>query len=352
MSVFQKARNEMAYLKAGFYGEAGSGKSFTSSRIAIGLVKYIKAKKPVMYFDTETGSDFLIRQFTEAGIELHTFKSRAFSDLLVAVDEAEKTASVMIIDSITHVWNELIESYMKKLELKRLSLKHWIPLKTTWREFTTRYVNSKLHIIVCGRSADKWEEVEDPEDGSKELRKTGTKMRTETEMGYEPSLLVELEAVQLTARAGGAYVHRAYVKKDRFDVINGHVFDQPGFESFLPHISLLNLGGEHKALEQGRNSTAMFERNDIGARKVETREILIEKIGNEIKLIYPGQNEADKTARLKLMEKIFQTHSWTEICMRRKNEELQVGLDAIIALRVQPETASVVDEKKSKKGGK
>lgn len=155
MNIFQKAQNEMAYLKAGFYGEAGSGKSFTSSQIAIGLVKYIKAKKPVMYFDTETGSDFLIRQFEEAGIELHAAKTRAFADLLVAVDEAEKSASVMIIDSITHVWNELIESYMKKLELKRLSLKHWIPLKTTWREFTTRYVNSKLHIIICGRSADK-----------------------------------------------------------------------------------------------------------------------------------------------------------------------------------------------------
>jgi len=350
--IFKEAQNEMAYLKAGFYGEAGSGKSFTSSRIAIGLVKYIKAKKPVMYFDTETGSDFLIRQFKEAGIELHTAKTRAFSDLLVAVDEAEKTASVMIIDSITHVWNELIESYMKKLELKRLSLKHWIPLKTTWREFTTRYVNSKLHIIVCGRSADKWEEVEDPEDGSKELRKTGTKMRTETEMGYEPSLLVELEAIQLSPRVGGQLIHRAHVKKDRFDVINGQVFDQPTFETFLPHISLLNLGGEHKAIESGRDSTAMFERNDVGARKMETREILIEKIGNEMMLIYPGQTENDKTGRLNLRSKIFQTNSWNEICTRRTNEELQAGLDAIIALKGKDNAAPAADEKKSKKGGK
>lgn len=351
MSVFQKAQNEMAYLKAGFYGEAGSGKSFTSSRIAIGLVKYIKAKKPVMYFDTETGSDFLIRQFKEAGIELHTAKTRAFADLLVAVDEAEKTASVMIIDSITHVWNELIESYMKKLELKRLALKHWIPLKTTWREFTTRYVNSKLHVIICGRSADKWDEVED-EDGAKELRKVGTKMRTETELAYEPSLLIELELIQTSPHVGGALIHRAHVRKDRFDIINGQHFDNPGFEAFLPHISLLNLGGEHKAIEPGRDSTAMFERNDIGARKMETREILIEKIGNEIKLIYPGQTEGDKTARINLMKQIFQTSSWTEICTRRKNEELQVGLEAIIAFTGKVDVAPATDEKKSKKGGK
>jgi hypothetical protein len=96
----------------------------------------------------------------------------------------------------------------------------------------------------------------------------------------------------------------------------------------------------------------MFERNDVGARKMETREILIEKIGNEIKFIYPGQNENDKTARLKLMERIFQTHSWTEICTRRKNEELQVGLDAIIALKGKDDAVPAADEKKSKKGGK
>jgi hypothetical protein len=96
----------------------------------------------------------------------------------------------------------------------------------------------------------------------------------------------------------------------------------------------------------------MFERNDIGARKMETREILIEKIGNEIKLIYPGQTEADKTARLQLMKQIFQTHSWTEICTRRKNEELQAGLDAIIAFTGTVSSAPPADEKKSKKGGK
>ena len=365
MSLLQPATAQMAYLKLGLYGIAGTGKTFTASLVAVGLSNFIKSKKPIAMVDTETGSDFVRpRLFDPAGKKLLVAKTKAFSDLLGIVDDAEKGSEenpqgcdILIIDSISHFHDELMAAYLKKNQLTRMRLRDWQPLKATWREFTDRFVNSKLHIILCGRSGDVWEEKEDPDDGSVELKKVGTKMRAEREISYEPSLLIEMEAVPLTARIGSQLIRRAFVKKDRFDIIDGKAFDNPGFEAFLPHISLLNLGGEHKALEPGRDSTAMFERNDVGARKMETREILIEKIGNEIKLIYPGQNEGDKTARINLMKQIFQTSSWTEICTRRKNEELQAGLDAIIAFTGKVGGASVTDEKKSKiwsyrKGGK
>jgi hypothetical protein len=232
----------------------------------------------------------------------------------------------MIIDSITHIWNELIESYLKKNEKKRLSLRDWQPLKATWKDFTDRYVNTKIHMIWCARSADVWEEAEDPEDGSKELRKTGTKPRTEAQLGYEPSLLMEMESVQLSARIGGAYIHRAYVKKDRFDVIDGQVFDNPTFDSFYPHIVLLNLGGEHKAIETDRNSQDMFERGDTGEQRRLNREILLEKISNEIKLLYPGMSENDKMARIKFLQEVFESNSWTEISTRHPMDRLEAGL--------------------------
>ena len=361
MNIFQEAKPEMAYLKLGIYGEAGSGKSFTASKVAIGLCKLIDSKKPVAFADTETGSDFVRHLFLKEKIRLFVTKTRTFAKLIEdkdkdgkilpgILDEAESECSVLIIDSITHYWNELIDAYLKKMNKTRLTLRDWQPLKATWREFTTRFINSKLHIVLCGRSADKWEEVEDPEDGSKELRKTGTKMRTETEMAYEPSLLVEMEAVQLSARTGGAYVHRAYVKKDRFDIINGQVYDDPTFESFLPHIEKLNLGGEHKAIEPGRSSVDLFNNENIGEKRMLNRDILLEKIGNEIKLLYPGQKEEEKTARLMFMKEIFGTHSWTEISSKRTNEELRAGLEAIEARTKKQECP--FKEPESKKGKK
>jgi hypothetical protein len=161
MNLLRKASPEMAYLKLGIYGEAGSGKTFTSSRVAIGLAAFIKSKKPVGFADTETGSDFVAPAFKAVGLGLIVAKTRAFADLLGIIDEAAGVCDILIIDSVTHFWNELIDAYLKKNEKKRLTLRDWQPLKQTWREFTDRFVNSKLHIILCGRSADKWEEVEE-----------------------------------------------------------------------------------------------------------------------------------------------------------------------------------------------
>lgn len=330
MSIFQDARPEMAYLKLGIYGESGTGKTYTSTLVTVGLHRHIKATKPVYFLDTETGSDFVLPRFRAAGIALRTAKTRAFSDLLAGTDEAEKEGSVLIVDSITHFWNELVDAYLRANNRKRLALKDWQPIKQTWREFTDRFVNSRLHIIVAGRSADKWDEVED-EDGVKELRKTGTKMRAETELSYEPSLLVEMELLQLSARVGGTLLRRGHVRKDRFDIIDGQHFDNPTFESFLPHIERLNLGGEHKAIEPGRDSRAILEDPNIGEKRATRKEILLEKVKNEIQKLYPGQNEKDKLARISLMEETFGTNSWTEISTFLGLEKLEDGLTKLTA---------------------
>jgi hypothetical protein len=330
MSIFEDARPEMAFLKLGIYGEAGTGKTFTSTKVAIGLHDLIKSGLPVYFFDTETGSDFVREKIKAAtGHELKVAKTRAFADLVKGIDEIPPGA-IVIIDSITHYWTEIMESYRKKNNLSRLSLNHWIPIKAMWAEFTDRFVNSKLHIILCGRSADKWGDVED-ESGIKELKKIGTKMRTEGQMAYEPSLLVEMELIQVSAKLGSELIHRAYVRKDRFDVINGQIFDDPGFESFLPHVQLLNLGGEHRAFDTDRNSQAMFDDPNIGEKRALNKEILCEKIANEIKKLFPAQTEKDKAERIKLMEEVFGTNSWTEISTLFKNDRLAIGLEVIQA---------------------
>ena len=112
--LFKPAEPEVAYLKMGIYGGQGSGKTRTATEVAIGLFKHTKAKKPVYFLDSETGSDYVRPIFAKHKVPFHNAKSRAFSDLLIAMDEAEREASVFICDSVTHFWDELIESYKKK----------------------------------------------------------------------------------------------------------------------------------------------------------------------------------------------------------------------------------------------
>src|SRR5687768_3952639 len=120
MGMFKKATNEQAYLKCGVMGFAGAGKTFTATQIAIGLVRYARdlkiagADKPVMFLDTETGSDWVRHLFEDNHIELQVAKTRAFTDMLAAVDEAEEHGFLMMIDSVSHFWRDLTDSYARR----------------------------------------------------------------------------------------------------------------------------------------------------------------------------------------------------------------------------------------------
>ena len=324
MTIFQKGKLEACYLKMGLYGIAGSGKTWTASLVAIGLHKYIKSDKPVFFLDSETGSDYVLHLFQNEKIDLKVAKSRAFADLLVAVDTAEKEGSIIIIDSLTHHWDELVESYKKRKQIGRLSIQHWGEIKPTWREFSERFVTSSLHIIVCGRSGDVWEDVMDDE-GVKELKKTGTRFRTEKEMSYEPSILAELEIVRKTPKE---WIHRAFVVKDRFNALTFQKIDDPTFEDFLPHIEKLGLKGKHRALDKDRDSQALFNNPSMGENKYKQKNILLEKIQNTIYRVYPGQTQEAKIGRLDLLMKAMGTDSWNEIT-EFKNDKLDAGLKAL-----------------------
>jgi hypothetical protein len=69
-NFFMEVANTKPYFKAAFEGFAGSGKTYTTALVAIGLHQKIKSKKPVVMFDSEKAAKFLKRVFNEAGIEL------------------------------------------------------------------------------------------------------------------------------------------------------------------------------------------------------------------------------------------------------------------------------------------
>lgn len=333
MTLLRKATNQTAYLKAGIMGFAGSGKTFTAADIAIGLSKTVGDGKPVAFFDTETGSDFLIPKFKEQGIELLVAKTRTFKDLLDFMKEAETQCSVAVIDSITHVWQEILEGYTTKLRRRNgLSFKDWGPIKTEWRGFTDRYINTKMHVILCGRAGFEYDMTED-EDGKKELHKTGTKMKAESEMGYEPSLLLEMERVNAdkTLKQGqrSGWIHRCHVLKDRTNRMNGEAIDNPTFASFAPVVAFLNIGGEHIGVSAGNSSADLFDSPESYNARKKRVEIVLELILDAFTEAQVGGTSAvAKEAQVKNLKAAFGTSSWTAIKDMRL-EELEGGLAAL-----------------------
>ena len=322
-SMLKPASNRMAYAKVGLYGSAGSGKTRTATEIAIGLHKRIGSTKPIVVFDTEPAFGFVLPLFQEAGIELLVAdESRALKDLMAFMSEAERVSDIAIIDSITHTWRDAQESYLSRLNARRKSenkrplmsmeFHHWRPIKAAWAEFTDRFLSSKMHVIVCGRAGNIYE-YQDKDDGTgkKELITVGTRMATEKELGYEPSLLIEM----IADRDDGKIVNVALIQKDRADKLNGKELRMPTFESFRPHFEALNIGGEHFGSMDKRDSQEMFEDADEGGWDVEKRqrEIWCEEIQGLMVKYYPSQSAEHKQAKMDLLNDIFGTRSWTKV---------------------------------------
>lgn len=343
--LLKPAKNKMAFAKVGIYGTAGSGKSRTATEIAIGLHKEIGSKKPIVVFDTEPAFSWLLPIFERHGIEvLVADESRALADLMQFMDEAERVADIVIIDSITHIWRDAQDSYLKKINDQRknqgkkkiyaLEFHHWKPIKAAWSAFTDRFLSSKMHVIVCGRAGNIYE-YQDKDDGSnkKELITTGSRMATEKELGYEPSLLFEMVA----DRRDGKTINVAVIQKDRADRINGREFPMPTFESFKPHFEALNLGGEHFESMEKRDSTDLYEDIDEQGwdKEKQQRQIWSEEIIELMKKFAPSQSLDDKKKRVDWMEKYFKTRSWTAIenmhsrILIEGYKTMKVDLDAV-----------------------
>lgn len=361
MSLIEALDTGQGYLKAGFLGFQKSGKTWTSAILACGVKNHLKLDGPIVMFDTEGGSGYIAGLVQEkTGTRLAGKRSRSFDELLAVAHEAEHAgASVFIADSMTHVWRELCAAHLKGInEVRRskgqgprtrLEFQDWNPIKEKWARWTDWYLNSKMHVVICGRAGYEYD-MEEREDGSgKDLVKTGIKMKTEGEFGFEPSLLIEMERVQLLGDKT-TLVHRATVIGDRFGAMDAAQADNPDFSFFLPHVSRLTPGAHAPIDVAVKSDPGIGEDGDAEwGRERKARVILCEEIQGELLRAWPGQTAAEKKAKVEAIERAFGTRSWTAV-ESLNSETLRVGLEtmreivAAATTKGAPEAAAVGGE--------
>lgn len=328
-SILQSLDNQPGFLKAGLLGFAGSGKTMTATLIAIGTREFFKLDGPIAMFDTEGGSAYLRDMVRErTGKPLLGVRSRSIDDLLNVGHESVKTGvSVLIVDSMTHIWRDVVDSYKREVNSQRaakgweprtdLQFQDWGPIKAKFAEWTDFFLNAPLHIVICGRAGLEYAD-EVNERGKKEKVVTGTKMQTEKEFGFEPSLLVEMEIISERVagkrKSGGAVHRRATVIKDRFDVIDGKQFQNPTFNDFLPHIKRL-APADHAPIDMSPKTK--LDVNETGdtqwVREKRNREKLCEEIAGVLTSAWPGQSAEDKKWKADILWEVFGTRSWTAV---------------------------------------
>lgn len=337
MPILQPA-SEPAYLKAGVLGFAKSGKTHTAFGLAVGTRRHFDLAGPIAVFDTEDGAGHhKTRVEAETGQPLLVVKSRSLVDLMTTVDECIALGvSVLIVDSITHVWREVVDSYMTELraaarkkgwrEPDKTEFQDWSRIKMRWASWPDRYLTSPLHIVVCGRAGYEYDFQED-DRGKKELIKTGVKMKAEAEFGFEPSLLFEMERVQLPGKLG-ELINRATVIGDRFDILNGKTCDFPTFDFFRPYVERLK-PAQHAPVDTAHKTSFGLDENrgDEWKRERDRREVLAEKIAAAFQLAnLGGQSAEDKKNKAALLKKYWGTTSWKEISERTPSAAMAAAL--------------------------
>lgn len=370
MGILQKAENTMAYFKCGIFGFQGSGKTFTATQIGIGICKAVD-NPSMAFFATEPGHNFLLSAIREEGIDVFDVKSRSFDDLLVTINECQQEGiAVLIVDSITHVWQELKDAYMTKTQRKKLEFQDWgrIKGKGGWLDYADLFNNSSVHIIASGRAGYDYD-FSYNEDGSKDLVKTGTKMKAEAEFGFEPSLVIEMERLtradidleevsqiknikerrkakqSITVSPGSQFIHRMNILKDRANLLNGQHFDFTGnvgwqdiFPCVEPHLRTLNIGGKHEGVDTTRTSEQRFDRggNTEWKREETAKQIALEEITAEVRKHIPGRTDEATNAKTYLSEFVFGTSS-SKALEGFSSQLLRQGLERIKVIFTVPE---------------
>ncbi len=330
-NFFALIGNTKPYFKAAFEGFAGTGKTYTAAKVAIGLHKRVGSKKPVIIFDTEKAAKFLKSMFAAEGIEVLVRESKSLADLKETMTRMREGASdVLIIDSISHVWEDFLKSYAEKVRRTRLEFQDWGVIKPTWKtEFSDVFVRDPYHIIMTGRAGYEYENEINKETGKREIYKSGIKMKVEGETAYEPDLLVLMERMQ--EMEGGSIkkvTRQGIVIKDRSTVIDGKVFENPDFKDFAPAIDVMLEAPEKLETTAERDAGTLFRTEEEKYEWKQMKKRWLEEIENYLVSVWPGQSADQKKLKIDAIKYAFDTMSWTVVESLRP-EALEAGFKRV-----------------------
>lgn len=303
MAGFRKAKAEQAALKMGIFGPAGSGKTFTALLIAEGLAALDGRR--VAYWDTEHGTDFYAKAVPNRRChpEAFDFDATYHRSLTTGLGEVKaldpRTHGVVVIDSMTHLWEAAVAAYSGSRPGGKIPMQAWSGIKRPYKELMTWMINSPLHVIILGRQAYEW--GQDDETGA--TVQAGVKFKAEGETGYEPHLLVRMEGVKplradgKTVQINAEAVPTMFVIKDRTGVLQGRVIELPNYKTVAaPIVGLL---GGTQAQVQTEDAAAVIDAENLrkaeqekAARSFELRKQFLARFD-----LVKGPAEADVIAK-------------------------------------------------------
>lgn len=207
---FKKAVKEGAKLRLAIFGPSGSGKTFTALRIATG----IGGRIGVMDSERRTARKYADR-FTFDVMELD---DRTVSGYIAAVQEADREKiDVLVIDSASHAWQELLEDVDKlaAAKFRGNTFAAWSEGTPKQHAFIDALLEFSGHLIVTMRSKTEWQTAS--VNGKATPVRVGLAPQQGKGIEYEFDLLMELSTE-----------HVGNIIKDRTSRYQDALIEKPG----------------------------------------------------------------------------------------------------------------------------
>jgi len=180
----QTAQRKRAKIKMGLQGPSGSGKTMSTILVAFGLCN---DWSKVALIDTENHSAELyahLGHYKTCQLEPPHSPER----FIEAIELCEKEgAEVIILDSITHEWEYLIDYHSS---LQGNSFTNWAKVTPRHNDFVKKILQSQCHVICTMRT--KQDYVLSEKNGKMVPEKVGLKSVQRDGMDYELSLVFDL----------------------------------------------------------------------------------------------------------------------------------------------------------------
>lgn len=199
----RKSERKQAKIKMALQGSAGSGKTMSALLLAKGLTNDNLSK--VAIIDTENGSSDLYAHLGSYNV-LNMQPPYTPEKYIQAIDIClEAGMEVIIIDSISHCWDELLDFHSK---LPGNSFTNWNKVTPRQKAFVDKILQSPAHFISTMRT--KQDYVLNQKNGKYVPERVGLKAVQRDGVEYEFTLVFDIDSK-----------HFATASKDRTNLFNG-----------------------------------------------------------------------------------------------------------------------------------
>ena len=250
MSSFAKATKASTWLRLCTYGVSGSGKTYTSLRMAKGI------GSKVALIDSERGR--ASKYADRFDFDTCVLEDKTIDGYKRVIKEAEAAKyPILIIDSLSHAWEELKDE-VEKIGRAHFGGNSWAawsrgtPKQMAFIDMITSYPG---HVLTTMRSRTDWVQSVDGR-GKKSYERTGTSPVQGKGIEYEFDLLMVLSTD-----------HEAKIEKDNSGQFQDHLIDRPGEEFGRAMAAWLEDGATDPDFECKRLSQRVRNARDLAIEK-------------------------------------------------------------------------------------